>query len=138
MVRVVTSPIRARSSIVTPAPRAFSISRRIVHWRMTSAFRGTPAVYRPQGAATKTRSHEVTMLVATSWLSRRGREALQNTFVGPGLHARPLEGRPEGRPLRHALSVQRDAAQQVEVRQHLARAEDHRRQRILRELHRQA
>ena len=31
----------ASSSIVTPAPRARSISRRIVHWRMTSALRGT-------------------------------------------------------------------------------------------------
>ncbi len=31
--------------MVTPAARARSISRRIVHWRMTSAFRGTRKLY---------------------------------------------------------------------------------------------
>ena len=45
MVRVVTSQSAARSSIVTPTPRARSISRRIVHWRMTSALRGTSRFY---------------------------------------------------------------------------------------------
>src|SRR2546423_13022622 len=44
MVRVVTAHCDARSSIVTPAARACSISRRIVHWRMTSAFLGTHGI----------------------------------------------------------------------------------------------
>src|SRR2546423_15396587 len=44
IVRVVTAHCDARSSIVTPAARACSISRRIVHWRMTSAFLGTHAI----------------------------------------------------------------------------------------------
>src|SRR2546423_8276200 len=44
IVRVVTAHCDARSSIVTPAARACSISRRIVHWRMTSAFLGTQAI----------------------------------------------------------------------------------------------
>jgi hypothetical protein len=30
---------------VTPPPRARSISRRIVHWRITSALRGTKRFY---------------------------------------------------------------------------------------------
>ena len=46
MVRVVTLQRDARSSIVTPTPRARSISRRIVHWRITSALRGTFGFYR--------------------------------------------------------------------------------------------
>jgi hypothetical protein len=45
MVRVVTLQSDARSSMVTPTPRARSTSRRIVHWRMTSAFRGTLEFY---------------------------------------------------------------------------------------------
>src|SRR5947209_20283544 len=45
MVRVVTLQSAARSSIVTPAPRARSISRRMVHCRMTSALRGTRPFY---------------------------------------------------------------------------------------------
>src|SRR5258708_39144484 len=45
MVRVVTPHCDARSSMVTPAVRACSISRRIVHWRMTSAFLGTHGLY---------------------------------------------------------------------------------------------
>src|SRR5438105_7348664 len=44
IVRVVTAHWDARSSIVTPAARACSISRRIVHWRMTSAFLGTHGI----------------------------------------------------------------------------------------------
>src|SRR5436190_2239398 len=83
IVRVVTSQSDASSSIVTPAPRARSISRRIVHCRMTSAFRGTPRFY------------------------------VNALFEG-------------------------DSAQQIEIRQHLARTEDHRRQRILGELYRKA
>jgi len=50
MVRVVTPHCDARSSIVTPAARACSISRRIVHWRMTSAFLGTHGLYNPRVA----------------------------------------------------------------------------------------
>src|ERR1051326_5532471 len=46
IVRVVTPHWLARSSIVTPAVRACSISRRIVHWRMTSAFLGTVELYK--------------------------------------------------------------------------------------------
>src|ERR1051325_7983690 len=46
IVRVVTPHWSARPSIVTPAARACSISRRIVHWRMTSAFRGTHGLYK--------------------------------------------------------------------------------------------
>src|SRR5882672_11732063 len=46
MVRVVTPHCDARSSMVTPAARACSISRRIVHWRMTSAFLGTHRLYK--------------------------------------------------------------------------------------------
>src|SRR3954462_1731692 len=52
MVRVVTAQIDASSSIVTPPPRARSISRRIVHCRMTSEFRGIRrrGYYRGRGA----------------------------------------------------------------------------------------
>src|SRR5947199_8573330 len=48
IVLVVTPHCDARSSIVTPAERACSISRRIVHWRMTSAFLGTHGLYSPR------------------------------------------------------------------------------------------
>src|SRR3954462_7377555 len=52
IVRVVTAQIDASSSIVTPPPRARSISRRIVHCRMTSEFRGIRrrGYYRERGA----------------------------------------------------------------------------------------
>jgi hypothetical protein len=43
---VVTLHWLARSSIVTPAALDRSISRRMVHWRMTSALRGTCELYR--------------------------------------------------------------------------------------------
>src|SRR3954468_13432169 len=45
MVRVVTAQSDASSSIVTPPPRARSISRTIVHCRMTSELRGTGTEY---------------------------------------------------------------------------------------------
>src|ERR1051326_6965963 len=43
-VRVVTPESPASSSTVNPSPRERSSSRSIVHWRMTSAFRGTGVI----------------------------------------------------------------------------------------------
>src|ERR1041384_6359704 len=43
-VRVVPPESPASSSTVNPSPRERSSSRSIVHWRMTSAFRGTGVI----------------------------------------------------------------------------------------------
>src|SRR5258708_34776897 len=103
--------------MVTPAARAFSISRRIVHCRMTSALRGTRGFYdvpsRRGSDLTAERAGDAENCYLRSQRSLR--------FMSPRLRL-----------------VERNSPEQVEVRQHHARAEHDRRQRIFGELHRQA
>src|SRR5579864_3858749 len=121
MVRVVTPASAASSSMVTPLARARSISRRIVHCRTTSVFRGTAAI----------------LAIAGSYPPTAYSPTAVRRPLSAGSYLRQLSPTADSRSL-PAILVERDAAQQIDVGQHLSGAEHHRRQRIFGQLHRQS
>src|SRR5262245_14223295 len=110
------SPAGVRGSVSTKSRTA--TAKRLVRAFSSSAVRST------SWTRCRYRAHAIGGLFRYFWPFNRSLSAILQS-LNPAIFA-------------ISASVQRDAAEQIEIREHLARAEDDRRERILRELHRQA